>query len=141
MSIQSGFRPFRFVLAASLCLSVTALTLFGQSTGAIQGTVTDPSGAAVPNASVTVKDPSHGVDRTQATDSAGIYYIPSLPVGTYSIEVKAAGLSTSEAKGIVVDVGTTAKVDLTLTVASSTQVVEIQATAALADTTTASLTS
>jgi outer membrane receptor protein involved in Fe transport len=62
-------------------------------------------------------------------------------VGTYSIEVKAAGLSTSEAKGIVVEVGTTAKVDLTLSVASSTQVVEIQASAAMVDSTTASLTS
>src|SRR5271154_3204563 len=140
MSMQSGFRPFRFVLSASLYLVFTAFA-FGQSTGAIQGSVTDPSGAAVPNAAVTVKDPSHGVDRTQATDSAGIYYMPSLPVGTYSIEVKAPGLATTETKGVIVEVGKTAKMDFSLQVASSAQVIEIQATAPLTDTTTASLTS
>src|SRR5579862_1415963 len=140
MLIQSDFRPFRPVWAAGLCLMFSAAA-FGQSTGAIQGTVTDPSGAAVPNASVSVKDPSHGVDRTQATDSAGIYYIPSLPVGNYSVEVKAPGLTTMNARGVVVEVGTTAKMDFSLQVASSAQVIEIQATAPLTDTTTASLTS
>ena len=69
----------------ALLFAIAAFTLvptaFGQSTGAIQGTVTDPSGAAVPRALVTVRDPAHGVDRTQATDSAGVYYLPSLPVG------------------------------------------------------------
>jgi hypothetical protein len=130
---QSLVCAFSFLLLASLACA--------QSTGAIQGTVTDPSGAAVPNASVTIREPNQGVDRTQTTDSAGLYYVPSLPVGTYSIEVKAPGLATTEAKGVVVEVGATAKVDLSLTVASSTQVVEIQGAAAMADTTTASLTS
>ena len=125
MLIESDFRSLRMVWAGSLYL-VFAAFAFGQSTGAIQGAITDPSGAAVPNASVTVKDPSHGVDRTQAADSAGIYYVASLPVGTYSIEVKAPGLATTEAKGIVVVVGTTAKMDFSLAVASSTQVIEIQ---------------
>src|SRR5271170_6759209 len=134
MLIQSKCRFLGLVLAASLCL-------VGQSTGAIQGTDTDPSGSSVPNATVTAKDPSHGVDRTQATDSAGIYYMPSLPVGTYSIVVKAPGLATTETKGVIVEVGKTAKMDFSLQVASSAQVIEIQATAPLTDTTTASLTS
>jgi hypothetical protein len=112
---------------------------FAQSTGAIQGTVTDASGGAVPNAVVTVKDPALGVDRTLATDSAGIYFVPSLPVGTYSVEVKAAGLTQTEVKGLIVEVGTTVTQNFALTVASSTQVVEVQASAALVDTSTASL--
>jgi hypothetical protein len=140
MLIHSDFRCLRPACAVGLYL-VFAAFAFAQSTGAIEGTVTDPSGAAVPNASVNVKDPSHGVDRTQATDSAGIYYIPSLPVGTYSVEVKAPGLTTTDARGVVVEVGTTAKMDFSLQVASSTQVIEIQATAPLTDTTTASLAS
>jgi hypothetical protein len=138
MPIRSRFRSFRLVGAASLCLILTA-SAFGQSTGAIQGTVTDASGAAVPNATVTVKDPAHGVARVQATDSTGVYFVPSLPVGTYSVEVKAPGLALTEAKGLMVEVGSTVTQDFALSVASSTQVVEVQAGAALVDTSTSSL--
>ncbi len=138
MTIKSSFLQLRLAGALSACLAFSTLA-FGQSTGALQGTVTDSSGAAVPNATVTVKDPEHGIDRTLATDAAGIYFAPSLPVGTYSIEVKAPGLSTTEAKGIVVSVGSTQKMDIALTVAASSQVVEIQASAPLVDTSTSSL--
>src|SRR6202166_2197039 len=138
MSIQSRFRSFRLVGAASLFLILTA-SAFGQSTGAIQGTVTDASGAAVPNAIVTVRDPAHGVARVQATDSTGVYYVPSLPVGTYSVEVKAVGLAQTEVKGLNVEVGSTVTQDFALAVASSTQVVEVQAGAPLVDTSTVSL--
>ncbi len=65
--------------------------------------------------------------------------MPSLPVGTYSVEVKAPGLAPTEAKGLILDVGTTVTQNFKLTVATSTQVVEIQATAPLVDTSTASL--
>jgi len=138
MSFRSSFRPFSLPGAASVGLILTAFA-FGQSTGAIQGTVTDASGATVPNAIVTIKDPAHGVARELVTDSAGIYYVPSLPVGTYSVEVKAPGLTPTEAKGLIVEVGSTMKQDFALAVASSTQVVEVLASAALVDTNTASL--
>ena len=139
MLFQSAFRRSRLVAAAILILF--ASFAFGQSTSAIQGTVTDASGAPIPNASVTVSDPSHGVDRSLATDSAGIYFVPALPVGTYSVTAKASGMASTEAKGIVLDVGMTVKQDFALNVASSSQVVEIQASAALVDTSTASVTS
>jgi hypothetical protein len=138
MRISSHFRLRGFALITGTCL-VFATHGFGQSTGAVQGTVTDAAGAVVPNASVTVKDDAHGVQRNQATDSAGIYFVPALPVGVYSVEVKAPGLSATEAKGISVEVGTTATQNFKLTVASSSQVVEIQASAPLVDTGTASL--
>src|SRR5258708_5619643 len=125
MSAKSHCRHFALAFSASVCSMFTPFA-FGQSTGAIQGAVTDSTGAAIPNASVTVRDPSHGVDRAQATDSAGIYYVPSLPVGTYSVEVRASGMASTEAKGLVLNVGTTVKQDFTLSVASSSQVVEIQ---------------
>jgi len=132
-------------LVAAGALSILAIAFvspaFAQSTGAIQGTVTDASGGAVPKAIVTVKDPAHGVERSLITDSAGVYNVPSLPVGTYSIEVKAPGLTQTEAKGLIVDVGSTVTQNFALTVASSTQVVEVQASAPLVDTSTASLSS
>jgi len=138
MPIPSSFRSLRLVAAASIGLIFATLG-FAQSTGAIQGTVTDATGAVVPAAIVTVKDPAHGVTREQATDSAGIYYIPSLPVGTYSVEVKAPGLAPTQVKGLIVEVGSTVKQDFALNVASSTQTVEVQASAALVDTSTASV--
>ena len=125
------------VFAATALVFVTPV--FAQSTGAIQGTVTDATGAVIPNAAVIVKDPDHGIDRTLATDKAGIYYVPSLPVGTYSVEVRAPGLATTEAKGLILDVGLTVTQDFKLTVASATQVVEVQASTPLVDTSTASL--
>jgi hypothetical protein len=139
MLFQSVITRSRLVCVASLFLFTSLV--FGQSTSALQGTVTDASGAAIPNAAVTVKDPTHGVDRSLTTDSAGLYYVPALPVGTYSVEVKASGMASTEAKGIVLDVGMTVKQDFALNVASSSQVVEIQASAALVDTSTASVTS
>src|SRR5882762_7154148 len=103
---QANFRRSRLARTAGLCLAFSALAV-AQSTSAIQGTVTDASGAAIPNAAVSVRDPSHGVDRTLTTDSAGVYSAPSLPVGTYSVSVKANGMASTEAKGLVLDVGTT----------------------------------
>src|SRR5580698_3963614 len=136
-------RSLRAGLLAIGALATIALTLaapaFAQSTGAIQGTVTDSSGSPVPNAAVTVKDPDHGVDRTLATDSAGIYFVPSLPVGTYSVEVKASGLTQTQAKGLIVEVGSTVTQNFALTVASSTQILQVEASAPLVDTSTASL--
>lgn len=112
---------------------------FAQSTGAIQGTVTDSSGAPVPNATVSVKDPNKGVDRPTTTDSAGLYYVPSLPVGVYNVTVNASGLATTEARGLILDVGLTVTQDFRLNVASSATTVEVQASAPLVDTSTASV--
>lgn len=88
-SILAGLFAIGAFATITLVFSSPALA---QSTGAIQGTVTDATGGAIPNATVEVKDPTHGVDRTLATDSAGIYYVPSLPVGTYSVEIKPLAL-------------------------------------------------
>jgi Carboxypeptidase regulatory-like domain len=135
-SLRAG--AFAIGVSATIALTLAA-PAFAQSTGAIQGTVTDASGAPVPNASVTVKDPDHGVDRRFTTDSAGIYYVPSLPVGTFSVEVKAAGLTQTQVKGLIVEVGSTVTQNFALAVASSTQVVEVQASALLVDSSSASV--
>jgi hypothetical protein len=129
----------RGLVARSAIFAIFTVSVFAQSTGAIQGTVTDASGAGVPNASVIVKNPAVGIDRALATDSTGVYSVPSLPVGTYSVEVKAPGLSQTEAKGLIVDVGTTVTQNFKLTVATSAQVVEVTGAVELLDTTTASL--
>src|SRR3954470_21851018 len=78
---------------------------FAQSTGTVQGTVVDSSGAPIPNASVTVREENTGQERSIATDSAGFYFVPSLPVGTYRVEVKANGMAATTATHLVLSVG------------------------------------
>ena len=124
------------VLTTLLILSFSA---FGQSTGAIQGTVTDASSAPVPNASITIKDQLTGEERKLATDQAGIYFSPSLPVGTYRVEVKASGMAPMAITDLIVSVGSTVKQDFALKVASTSEVIEVHAAAPLIETTSNSV--
>jgi hypothetical protein len=81
--------------------SLFAVAAFAQSTGAIQGTITDPSGAAVPKAVVTLENQATAEQRSTITDDTGRYLAPSLPVGTYRVAVKAPGLQTTTVAGLV----------------------------------------
>lgn len=128
---------FRAIWVIGL-LMISIVSAFAQSTGAITGTVTDASGAVVPNASITVKNEATGEQRTAQTNSAGIYLVPSLAVGKYRVDAKATGMQQVSAVNLDVAVGTTATQDFTLNVASASQTVEIQATAPLLDTGTIS---
>jgi hypothetical protein len=113
--------------------------LLAQSTGAIQGTVSDPTNAPIPNAGVTIKDQRTGAERTLAADSSGLYFSPSLPVGTYRIEVRAPGMATMTATDVEVQVGSTVRQDFTLKVASTSEVIEVHAGAPVIDASTISV--
>ena len=65
-----------------------------QITGAIAGTVMDPAGAVVPNASIQVTNTGTGFSRAATSDNAGAYLIQYLPVGSYTVEVTAPGLKS-----------------------------------------------
>jgi outer membrane receptor protein involved in Fe transport len=110
-----------------------------QSTGAIQGTVTDPTTAAIPSASIVVRDENTGQARMVSTDSAGFYSAPSLPVGTYRVEVKANGMASTAATHVVLSVSSTVVQNFSLAVASASEVVEIQSTAPLIETSSVSV--
>ena len=126
-----------FVFALALCL--LASPMFAQSTGSITGTVTDATGAVVPNATVTVRNESTGEERTTQTDSAGIYLVPSLPVGSYRVEVKSTGMQTTAAANLPLSVGTTVREDFSLKVASTTETIEITAAAPVVNSNTVSV--
>ena len=128
-SSKASIAAGRFVLIAWAFVA----SAFAQSTGAIQGTVTDPTTAPIPGAAVTVREENTGQERMAATDSAGLYFVPSLPVGNYRVEVKANGMALTAATHVVVPVGSTVVQDFSLAVASTSQVVEIQSTAALVE--------
>ncbi len=95
--------------------------------GTITGTVTDPSGAVVPNASVKVTNVDTNVTSTLKTNRAGVYVANSLIVGTYRVEAEAAGFKKAVADRITLEVGATPKVDLSLAVGRTTEVVEVTA--------------
>ncbi|HZN12026.1 MAG TPA: TonB-dependent receptor [Blastocatellia bacterium] len=123
------------ILAAILVSSLLAPAL-AQSTAAIQGTVTDPSGAVVAGARVTVRSPATGVERTTQTDESGIYQIAALPVGVYRVEVQAQGFGPQVASDLTPQVSQTAVQNFQLRVGGVTQEVNVAADAQVVETTT-----
>src|SRR5579863_3019645 len=101
------------LMIIALCCAVA--TGFAQSDrGSISGIVTDPSGANVSGAKVTVTNTAMGTQNSTVTTDAGVYTIPDLPAGQYSITVIAPSFTTLVRNGITVSVGETARVDLKL---------------------------
>ena len=108
--------------------------LLAQTAAEITGQVTDPSGAAVPNASVTATNTATNVARPTTTNSAGIYSFPELTPGTYQVRVAAAGFENLVKTNIELQVQQVARVDFALAVGQSTQTLTVTADAALLST-------
>lgn len=105
-----------------LTLSAATLT-FAQSTGSIRGTVTDPSGAAIPNASVTALNTATDISRAVTTNDSGIFVFPNLPIGSYTVKISAAGFKTENRTGLQLLTGQVIDLSVALTVgAQSTEV-------------------
>ena len=119
-----------------LLILVFAATAFAQTTASIQGTVTDQSGAAVVGAKVTVKNPSLGIERSAQTSSTGSYEVPALPPGVYNVQVQMAGFETQLAKDLVLEVSKNSVQNFGLKVASTSEVVTVEATAPVIEATT-----
>ncbi|HQZ94890.1 MAG TPA: carboxypeptidase regulatory-like domain-containing protein [Pyrinomonadaceae bacterium] len=117
------------------------LTVAAQSTTAtIVGSVTDPGGAQVPNASITARNADTGLKRTVVSGEDGSYRIEFLPVGKYVVEVTAtSGFKKAFRDGIVLQVNDTGKVDISLEVGSVTESVTITGGAAEVNTSNAEL--
>ncbi len=99
----------------------------------LNGTVTDPSGASIPNAKVEVVAPDTGFKRETTTGSSGVYSISSLPTGTYDLTVSAKDFKTSATTGIQLSVGQTRTVNVQLVVGAPTTKVEVRASAQALD--------
>jgi hypothetical protein len=87
--------------------------------GGIQGTVTDPNGAVIPGAEVTVTSPDTGLTRTLMTDDSGTYSVSELPIGVYRVIVKKSGFQSPPVTARV-EVATTTRTDIQLAVAAAT---------------------
>ncbi len=103
------------------------------STAELHGTVHDPSGAVVPNAAIAIDDPSKGFSRATTSDGAGNYQMSLLPPGTYVVTVTATGFAKLTEKNVVLTVGETAELRLTLAITGN-ETVNVNASADIIET-------
>jgi carboxypeptidase family protein len=95
--------------------------------GAITGMVTDPTGAATPGARVTATNTATAVSRTSLTTTSGVYVLPALPPGVYTIDVQRTGFKTLRRDEVRIETGVTARLDLRLEVGEVSEAVTVAA--------------
>ncbi|MFL6465944.1 MAG: carboxypeptidase regulatory-like domain-containing protein [Bryobacteraceae bacterium] len=127
----SYFIVFLFAMSAA----------WGQTTnqsGAVTGTITDQSGAAVPNAAITLTS-QLGATTTKTTGNDGLFTFPLLPSGVYSLSVEASGFNKAIVNEIKVEVTVVRQVNVTLEIGQTTSAVEVNAVATQVNTTNSTL--
>jgi hypothetical protein len=118
-------------LALSLSLTVPG---FAQVVGAtLSGTVTDASGAVIPNAQLSIKNTATGVTRTTAAGTSGFYTVPNLSPGSYEVTVTAPGFARQVRSGITLTVGAEQSLNMTLQVGQVSQEVQVTGEAPLVE--------
>jgi hypothetical protein len=131
-----------FIFRAFL-LAVLSAVLGGgtsaQSTAALNGTVTDATGAVVANAKVVVTNQATKVESATQTDTAGAYLFPSLPIGIYRVQVTAPGFQSAVVANLELDVASSPTQNIQLKIGQAAETIEIVADTALVDTSTTSI--
>src|SRR5882762_6984431 len=122
-----------------LCTFVCSASVHAQGMGKIVGTVQDPSGATIANASVTVTEVGKGFTRTATTDSSGFYVLNSLPPAQYDLSVESSGFHTFDQKGVTLLADQTLTLNVSMQVGAVTATVAIVSNTDQVDTTTATL--
>ncbi len=124
----------RHTLLLSLFVAAFVTVIPAQSqlgTGAISGTVQDATGAAVPDAQITITQSETGLVRTMKSSGAGQFLAPVLPTGAYRVRIAKAGFATQQQDGVVVNVGATASIATVLLVGDVAQTVTVNAASSI----------
>lgn len=116
---------FALLLASTQFLRVPEAFAQGETTSAIVGQVTDPTGAAVPGAAVTATNRQTGLERRATTDHDGRFNLPQLKPGPYSVKVEAPGFQAQQNDHVFAGLGEKQAIDFVLRLAESKQVVEV----------------
>ena len=129
-SLVSAIKRRKLFHLSILCLflGLFASQAFAQE-ATLLGTVTDPSGAAVPNVNLTITDVDTGVARQVVTNSDGQYIAPNLHIGHYAIRVDATGFKRIEQSNVVLQVGDRSRIDFKLEIGSTQEQVTVEAAA------------
>src|SRR5882672_1809303 len=119
---------FSLSRALLLCLLVLGISsqAFGQN-ATVVGTITDPSGAAVANATITITRTETGQVFHLVSNGDGQYVAPDLPIGHYNIKVEATGFKTAEQKGVVLQVGDRTRLDFQMPVGGASETITVEA--------------
>jgi hypothetical protein len=133
MSLRSQLAAACFSLLL-VTASVPSLLAQSAGTGALEGTVTDPTGAVVPNVAVTVSNTETNQARNTTTNADGTYRFTLLPPGTYRVRFSAVGFKTAEVASVTVNVTETPVLDRALDVGTQAESILVQAEAAVLET-------
>lgn len=115
------------ILATLLLLALPAVALGQLDQGAITGVVTDPSGAVVPHAQVTLLNPDTGLTLQAQTDASGVYTFQPIKIGHYTVTATASGFATTTREGLDLHAAETLLANLTLKVGQASEKVEVNA--------------
>src|SRR6202521_1479419 len=139
-SIQLGVKHALQLLSATIGIFFICLPAFSQgNAGRILGTLTDQSGGVMAGATVTVTDTQRGTTRTLTTNQSGEYNSPGLLPSNYTVRAEATGFKTIERTGILLEVNTDLRVDLSLQPGQQNQTITVTEALPLVETTNAEL--
>src|SRR5882762_8577935 len=126
------------ILAAVMMLAAGNLHAQG-ATAAISGTVLDPTGAAIPGASITVRNVGTAFTRSVISDDQGRYVAPELPIGEYEVQASLAGFQTVVRRGIPLTVGSRPVIDLQLPIGQAEETISVTGDLSQVETTSSSV--
>ena len=118
-----------FSLVALVCALYFSIVCWASITGSISGVVTDKSGAVVSGAKVVATNTQTGVQTEATTEGKGFFSLPALPVGTYNVEITAAGFKSFTTTGLKVDANSALRADASLEVGATSERVEVSSEA------------
>jgi hypothetical protein len=130
----NGARAVRLIAFWALLCFATLPVLAQFDTGTITGIVTDRSGAVVPHATVIVRNVGTGIEKSRTTDQSGNYVANDVQSGTYVVTANSTGFAETKSQQIVLNVGSTVQVNLTLGLAASQESVQVNGTSTTVDT-------
>src|SRR5689334_6388689 len=136
---MSSSREHSLLLLMLLTASLLAISSFGQVTdGNLVGTIYDASGKVIPEASIGARNAATGIIAETKSDQSGAYRFNNLPVGSYRVTVASAGFATAQ-KDLSIELNATVTANVTLSVGTAAQSIEVVASTALLNTTTAQI--
>ncbi|HYK91844.1 MAG TPA: carboxypeptidase-like regulatory domain-containing protein, partial [Acidobacteriota bacterium] len=124
------------LLLGAACMQLIQPACAQEVSAGITGTITDPSGAAIPGATVTAKDMNRGTEWPTQTNAEGIYAFPRIPVGTYELRVEMKGFKTSVRSNIVLELNQRARIDVQMEIGGTAESIEVTGAAPLLNTET-----
>ncbi|HEX5283411.1 MAG TPA: TonB-dependent receptor, partial [Bryocella sp.] len=132
--MKKFFTHFLMAFAAVIVLTITLNLSAQTTTGSIYGAVADSSGAAIPNASVTIKDVHSGATQSTMTNNSGEYTFPVVQPSDYAVSSTAQGFKTQTQTGVALSANENVHVTFSLTAGAVTENVDVEAGLTLVDT-------